>query len=58
VPATKARYKSGGKTTKVLYKGSVELLGPYGLEVGLIKLSNNIASLSTGVVINYDLYIY
>jgi NADH-ubiquinone oxidoreductase chain 5 len=47
----------GGQTTKVLDKGSVELLGPYGLEVGLIKLSNNIASLSTGVVTNYALYI-
>ena len=26
----------GGQTTKVLDKGSVELLGPYGLEKGLI----------------------
>jgi NADH-ubiquinone oxidoreductase chain 5 len=47
----------GGQTTKVLDKGSVELLGPYGLEIGLIKLSNNIASLSTGVVTNYALYV-
>ena len=29
----------GGQTTKVLDKGSVELLGPYGLEKGLITLS-------------------
>jgi NADH-ubiquinone oxidoreductase chain 5 len=47
----------GGQTTKVLDKGSIELLGPYGLEVGLIKLSKNIGSLSTGVVTTYALYI-
>lgn len=47
----------GGQTTKVLDKGSIELLGPYGLEVGLVKLSKNIASLSTGVVTSYALYI-
>jgi NADH-ubiquinone oxidoreductase chain 5 len=29
----------GGQTTKVLDKGSVELLGPYGLEKGLINIS-------------------
>jgi NADH-ubiquinone oxidoreductase chain 5 len=28
--------KLGGQTTRVLDKGSVELLGPYGLEVGLL----------------------
>jgi len=47
----------GGQTTKVLDKGSIELLGPYGLEVGLVRLSKNIASLSTGVVTTYALYI-
>ena len=47
----------GGQTTKVLDKGSIELLGPWGLEVGLIKFSKNIASLSTGVVTSYALYI-
>ena len=47
----------GGQTTKVLDKGSIELLGPFGLEVGLIKLSKNIASLSTGIVTSYALYI-
>jgi NADH-ubiquinone oxidoreductase chain 5 len=29
----------GGQTTKVIDKGSVELLGPYGLEKGLINIS-------------------
>ena len=47
----------GGQTTKLLDKGSIELIGPYGLEVGLIKLSKNIACLSTGIVTSYALYI-
>jgi NADH-ubiquinone oxidoreductase chain 5 len=47
----------GGQTTKVLDKGSIELLGPSGLEIGLIKLSKNIASLNTGIVTSYALYI-
>ena len=49
--------KIGGQTTKVLDKGSVELLGPYGLEKGLVNLSQNIASLDTGVITSYALYI-
>ena len=47
----------GGQTTKVLDKGSIELIGPFGLELGFIKLSKNIASLSTGIVTSYALYI-
>ena len=47
----------GGQTTKVLDKGSVELLGPFGLEKGLVNLSRNIASLDTGVITSYALYI-
>src|ERR1700710_1022410 len=49
--------KIGGQTTKVIDRGSVELLGPYGLEKGLITLSRNIASLDTGVITSYALYI-
>lgn len=49
--------KLGGQTTKSLDKGSVEYLGPYGLEKGLLLFSNNINSLSTGVVTTYALYI-
>ena len=49
--------KLGGQTSKVLDKGSVELLGPYGLEKGLINLSRSIASLDTGVITSYALYI-
>ena len=47
----------GGQSTKVLDKGSVELLGPYGLEKSLIKLSENIDSFNTGLVPEYGLYI-
>jgi NADH-ubiquinone oxidoreductase chain 5 len=49
--------KLGGQTTKVLDKGSVELLGPFGLEKGLINLSRNISLLDTGVITSYALYI-
>jgi NADH-ubiquinone oxidoreductase chain 5 len=47
----------GGQTTKVLDKGSIELIGPYGLEKGLITLSRNIANLNSGIITNYALYI-
>jgi len=49
--------KLGGQTTKVLDKGSVELLGPFGLEKGLLLLSKNISTLDTGVITSYALYI-
>jgi NADH-ubiquinone oxidoreductase chain 5 len=49
--------KLGGQTTKILDKGSVELLGPFGLEKGLLLLSKNISGLNTGVITSYALYI-
>jgi len=49
--------KLGGQTTKILDKGSVELLGPFGLEKGLLSLSKSISSLDTGVITSYALYI-
>ena len=49
--------KLGGQTTKVIDKGSIELLGPYGLELFLVNLSKNIASLDTGIITSYALYI-
>src|ERR1700754_761513 len=54
---TEVVLKLGGQTTKNLDKGSVELIGPYGLEKGLLALSNNISNLSTGVITTYALYI-
>ena len=49
--------KLGGQTTKILDKGSVEYLGPYGLEKGLLHMSSSIAKLNTGVITSYALYI-
>ena len=49
--------KLGGQTTKVLDKGSVELLGPFGLEKGLLTLSKSMSTLDTGVITSYALYI-
>ena len=50
-------FKLGAHTTKILDKGSIELLGPYGLEKGLLIFSRNLARLDTGVVTSYALYI-
>lgn len=49
--------KLGGQTTKIIDKGSIELIGPFGLEKGLVELSKNIALLDTGVITSYALYI-
>lgn len=47
----------GGLITKVLDKGVVELIGPFGLEKKLVRFSKNLNKLSTGVVTSYALYI-
>lgn len=49
--------KLGGQTVKSLDKGSVELLGPYGLEKGLVRLSISLSKLDSGVMTSYALYI-
>ena len=49
--------KLGGQTTKIIDKGSVEYLGPYGLEKGLLNISYNISKLNTGVITTYALYV-
>jgi len=49
--------KLGGQTTKVIDKGSIEYIGPWGLEKGLLNISNNLAKLNTGVITSYALYI-
>jgi len=54
---TDAILNLGGQTTKVLDKGSIELIGPFGLEKGLVNLSKSIANLDTGVITSYALYI-
>ena len=50
-------FKLGAHTTKILDKGSVERIGPFGLEKILLNLSRNIAKLDTGVITSYALYI-
>jgi NADH-ubiquinone oxidoreductase chain 5 len=47
----------GGQTTKVLDKGSIEYIGPFGLQKGLTLMSKNITLLNNSVVTNYALYI-
>jgi len=49
--------KLGGQTTKILDKGSIEYIGPFGLELGLTNLSKNISKLDSGVITSYALYI-
>lgn len=49
--------KLGGQTTKVIDKGSIELIGPFGLEKGLIVLSRSISKLDTRVITSYALFI-
>ena len=49
--------KIGGETTKIIDKGSIEYLGPFGLEVGLVNLSKNISKLDSGIITSYALYI-
>jgi NADH-ubiquinone oxidoreductase chain 5 len=47
----------GSDTTKFLDKGSVEYLGPYGLEKSLIYLSETLSKLDTGRINFYSLFI-
>lgn len=49
--------KLGGQTTKVLDKGSIELIGPNGLENTLKNISASINRLNTSIVTSYALYI-
>jgi len=49
--------KLGGQTTKILDRGSIELIGPFGIEKALIQISKNFSVLNTGTVTNYALYI-
>jgi NADH-ubiquinone oxidoreductase chain 5 len=47
----------GGQTTRILDKGSIELLGPVGIQRELMRLSKNIVSLSNSIPTVYGLYI-
>jgi NADH-ubiquinone oxidoreductase chain 5 len=47
----------GGETSKIIDRGSIELIGPFGLEKSLINLSIKLSKLDTGVLTSYALYI-
>jgi NADH-ubiquinone oxidoreductase chain 5 len=49
--------KLGGQTTKVMDKGSVEYVGPYGFEKILLILSTSFAKLHDGIITSYGLNI-
>lgn len=42
---------------KFIDKGTIELIGPYGLEKSLTETSRRISQLDTGVITSYALYI-
>lgn len=52
-----ASLKTGYRISKVLDRGVIELLGPYGLASALSTTAMNIAKLDTGVITTYSLYI-
>nr|YP_009629622.1 NADH dehydrogenase subunit 5 [Heterodermia casarettiana]QBP39507.1 NADH dehydrogenase subunit 5 [Heterodermia casarettiana] len=54
---TRVIFKLGAHTTKVLDKGFLELIGPFGLEKVLLNVSKNIAGLDSGIITSYALYI-
>ena len=49
--------KLGGQTSKLLDRGSVEILGPFGLEKILLNLSKNLTNLDYGIITSYALYL-
>ena len=49
--------KLGGQTTKILDKGSIEYIGPYGMEIGLTYIGKNLSKLDSGIIVSYALYI-
>ena len=49
--------KLGGQTTKILDKGSIEYIGPYGMEIGLTYIGKRLSKLDSGIIVSYALYI-
>ena len=50
-------FKLGSHTTKILDKGSIEYIGPYGLEIGLLYISRTLFKLDSGKITSYALFI-
>jgi len=49
--------KLGFTVSKLLDKGIIELIGPFGLTEGSYSASNNLSRLDTGIITTYALYI-
>jgi NADH-ubiquinone oxidoreductase chain 5 len=47
----------GGQTSKILDKGTIEYIGPYGLQKLILFMSKSINSFNNGIITNYALYI-
>jgi hypothetical protein len=47
----------GGQTSKILDQGTIEYLGPFGLQQLTLLISKIINSFSNGIITNYALYI-
>ena len=52
-----AGLKTGFSISKLLDKGIIELIGPFGLTEGSYLASHNLSKLDTGVITTYALYI-
>jgi NADH-ubiquinone oxidoreductase chain 5 len=52
-----AGFKLGYTLSKVLDRGVIELVGPYGISSALTNTGINISKLDTGVITTYSLYI-
>lgn len=50
-------FQIGYTISKILDRGIIEILGPYGLSYSLYNTGNNIAKLDTGIITTYSLYI-
>ena len=50
-------FKLGYKISKEIDRGTIELIGPYGLSNNLYNTGLNIAKLDTGIITTYSLYI-
>ena len=50
-------FKLGYKISKEIDRGTIELIGPYGLSNNFYNTGINIAKLDTGIITTYSLYI-
>jgi NADH-ubiquinone oxidoreductase chain 5 len=48
--------KFGYTISKLLDRGFIEMVGPYGLSIKFYNLANNISNLDTGIITTYAIY--